>query len=89
MKRHIKQAVAVFLAVTAIYATAACLKKGKVFEADAGTTISSWYSLKLGEKLNVSRMDQVLRVPGGWLYMHQGPYAQTMAFIPYSDEGLR
>lgn len=50
----------------------------------------SIYKLPLGEKLNIDEDVDIMRVPGGWVYIFDLIGAkQNIIFVPWSDEFLK
>lgn len=43
-------------------------------------------SIKIGQRIMISRFEEILRVPGGWLYRLKRDYGGGVCFIPYSTE---
>lgn len=64
-----------------------CGRPGKMTDLDDAAPVAGWYSLKIGQKMDVGKWDQIMRVPGGWAYTHFTSYGVAACFIPYSEEG--
>ena len=46
------------------------------------------YDLNLGESLHVYELE-ILRVPGGWLFIHFFDPNPTTVFVPFSNEFMK